>query len=472
MRIWEIVIVAAAALFVAWPALTGLPRRPLGWLPIVAAAAALLVHLRMEGPRWQMSLVYALVVVMAVATVWEILAPVVDDGAPPRKRTAEIGRSLWGLVGLSLIAAPALVLPIIEVEAPPSAVGTVVVRSTDDSRTEVYGENPGGPRQVVLQIWYPALPNDLPAAPFVDAFDQFGPVAADYLGLPSFALSHLDYSSMGAGLNAPLASASSPYPVLVYSHGWGGFRTIAFTQAEELAANGYVVVAIDHTYGALGTTIDGGLGFAPIDPSALPDLEDVGEPAYWRAASQLVDTFRDDIALALDVLADLNDGAASPVDLGGRLDLERVGVWGHSTGGGAAIEFCSVDDRCDAVFGLDPWVEPIDASLLTEGIAVPAGALRSEEWLEKPNETPLAALWAASPQAEALGCLSGTSHRDFTLLPRISPLASWIGMGGDLSAVRSSELIEIRLLSFFDFHLKGIGTGQAGVGEPEIAGCG
>ena len=472
MRIWEIVIIGALAMFVLWPSVTGLARRPLGWLPIVAAAAALLVHVRLEGPRWQMSLVYALVLIMAIATVWEILAPVVDDGAPPRRRTAQFGRALWGLLGLGVLAAPALILPIVEIEPPPLAVGTVVVRSVDDQRVEIYGQDPGGDRQIVLQIWYPAEPNDLPAAPFVDAFDQFAPVAADFLGLPSFALGHLDYSSMGAGLNAPLASSTVPYPVVVYSHGWGGFRTIAFTQAEELAANGYVVVAIDHTYGALGTTIDGGHGFAPIDPSALPELEEVGEAVYSQAAARLVDTFRDDIGFALDVMAGLNDGDPGLIDLEGRLDLGKVGVWGHSTGGGAAIEFCSIDERCTAVFGLDPWVEPIDGPLLVEGIPVPAAALRSQEWLEKPNEVPLAALWAASSKAEPLACISGTAHRDFTLLPRISPLASWIGMGGSLSAERSTELTEIRLLSFFDFHLKGEGTGQAGLSEPEITGCG
>ena len=40
-------------------------------------------------------------------------------------------------------------------------------------------------------------------------------------------------------------------------------------------------------------------------------------------------------------------------------DLTRIGVYGNETGGGAAVEVCLEDERCDAVLGLDPWVEPI-----------------------------------------------------------------------------------------------------------------
>ena len=48
--------------------------------------------------------------------------------------------------------------------------------------------------------------------------------------------------------NAPVAEAKSEYPVLIFSHGRTGLPEINTIRAEELASQGYVVVAINHTY--------------------------------------------------------------------------------------------------------------------------------------------------------------------------------------------------------------------------------
>ncbi len=472
MRVWEIVIVASLAAFVLWPSVTGQPRRPYGWVPIIVAVGALLMHIRTEDLRWQLYPIYALVVVVAVATAWEILSPSPVSPQPPPGRWSQFGKALGGVFGLALLTLPALALPVVEVAAPPKPVGTILVRSVSADRIEVYGPNPGGPRQIALQVWYPAVADDGRLAPFVDAFDRFAPAATGYLGFPSFTLNHLKNATMGSALRAEVAPAASPYPIVVYSHGWTGFRTVAFNEAETLAANGYVVVAIDHTYGALGTTIDDGATFAAVDPEALPDLEMVGDVAYAAASEKLVDTFRLDIVQAMGVIGELNTGLAGDGLLEGRLDVARVGLFGHSTGGGAAIEFCATDDRCVAVYGLDPWVEPVDEQILASGLDVPLAALRSEEWLSEPNEVPLAALFAVSGNATPLRCISGTAHRDFTLLPRLSPLSRYLGIGGSLDPLRSSALVETQLVSFFDAHLKGSGDGGAGLDAPEIANCG
>ena len=472
MRVWEIVIVASLAAFVMWPSVTGQPRRPFGWVPIIAALGALLMHIRSEELRWQLYPIYALVVVIAIATVWEIVSPSPLSPEPPPGRWSQFGKALGGVFGLALLTLPALALPVVEVASPPTPVGTILVRSVSADRIEVYGPNPGGPRQIALQVWYPAVDDDGPSAPFVDAFDRFGPAAAGYLGFPSFTLNHLKSATMGSALGVRPASATAPWPVVVYSHGWTGFRTVAFNEAEILAANGYVVVAIDHTYGALGTTIDDGETFAAVDPAALPDLETVGDVAYAAASEALVDTFRLDIAQAMDVIEALDAGSAGDGLLEGRLEVGHVGLFGHSTGGGAAIEFCATDDRCAAVYGLDPWVEPVDELVIETGLDVPMAALRSEAWLSEPNEVPLATLFDVSGGATPLRCISGTAHRDFTLLPRLSPLSRYLGIGGSLDPLRSSTLVETQLVSFFDAHLKGTGDGMAGLDAPEIANCG
>lgn len=467
MSVWELAMVGSLAGFVLWPSVTGLPRRPYGWVPILAASGALLMHVRVEDTRWQLYPIYVLVVILAVATGWEILSPAPESADPPRGRIAQLGRGFSGVLGIGLLVLPTLALPVVELVGPTTPIGTMTVRSVSPDRVELYGPNPGGFRQITLQIWYPSEPSDGPLAPVVDAFDEFAPATAAYLGLPSFALNHLSDATMGSVLEAPVTGALDPFPVIVYSHGWAGFRTVAFPQAEALAAAGYVVVAIDHTYGALGTTIDDGATFAALDPAALPDEETVGDVAYASASETLVDIFRLDIDQALAAVEHLN--AQGP--MAGQLDLSRIGVFGHSTGAGAAIEFCATDDRCSAVYGLDPWVEPVDEAILAGGVQVPMAILRSEAWLSEPNEVPLAALRSASSDVTSFGCIKGTAHRDFTLLPRLSPLSEYLGIGGSLDPARSSELVETQLVSFFDRYLKAEGDGLAGLDAAEIAGC-
>lgn len=442
----------------------------MGWLTIVAAAMAMLIQIRLEGPRWQMYGVFLLVALAAVATAWEILAPVEDESAQTGRR---FGYGLGGLIVLAVVAAPAVILPVIELEHPPQAVGTTVFFVTDEGRPERYGPEPGTDRQIAIQIWYPAAAPSDRRANLVDDLSQFGPAASSYLGFPSFFLNHLEYSATGSTVEAPILTGDGILPVVVYSHGWGGFRNVAFTQAEELAANGFVVVGVDHTYGSLGTMIDGGSRFVPLDPDALPELDDIGEEAYAAASMALVDTFREDIHYAVDLVEQLAAGnAPSRVGFAGVIDASRLGVFGHSTGGGAAIEFCATDDRCDAVFGLDPWVEPVDDEVIASGVTIPMAAIRSEEWLDRPNEEPLELLWNNSGLAEPLTCIAGTVHRDFTLLGQLSPISSVIGFSGSLAPQRSAELTEERLVAFFSRYVAGTGDGSAGLDADEITSCG
>jgi hypothetical protein len=111
MRVWEIVMVASLVAFVLWPSVTGQPRRPYGWVPIIVALGALLMHIRTEDLRWQLYPIYALVVVVAVATAWEIISPSPVSPEPPAGRWSQLGKALGGVFGLALLTLPALALP-------------------------------------------------------------------------------------------------------------------------------------------------------------------------------------------------------------------------------------------------------------------------------------------------------------------------------------------------------------------------
>ena len=115
-------------------------------------------------------------------------------------------------------------------------------------------------------------------------------------------------------------------------------------KAVELASQGYVVVAIDHM-DAAGSVFPG-------------DQLVVGNVVVNLSLSYLTPILEDrlkDIGFVLDELSRLN---ATDTLFAGRLDLERIGAYGYSLGGGTVAEFCRIDNRCKAVALLDGYLDP------------------------------------------------------------------------------------------------------------------
>ena len=457
MRFWEIGIAAGCALFIIWRAVTPRSTRVFGYAGAAIAAGSFYQHLITEGLRWQMALLYAAAGVLVAVTFWEILSP--DE--PMAGNLRALGLGSVALLGLGVTLILPLVFPVIDIADPGAPVGTVTIRLTDDTREEAYGPEPGGPRHLAMQIWYPAAPSESDRlAPWVDDLDAIGPLASEYLGFPSFFLSHLRYSETGSYSSA--AVAEGEFPVVVYSHGWAGLRSVAFDQAETLAAAGYIVVAVDHTYGALGTVLPDG-EVAALDPNALPDEDRVSAERYAEASNLLVMTYAADLAFVFDEVEAIARGRRDTgVDLAAHMQPGGVGVYAHSTGGGAGVVLCGADDRCQALLGFDPWLVPLTDDELAVGMSQPFASINSEAWSEHANVPRLDTFYDIIERPGARLCLAGTAHRDFTLLPQLSPLAPYVGLSGTLPGERTSEILNGALVAFFDQHMK---SSSAGLSE-------
>jgi dienelactone hydrolase len=274
-----------------------------------------------------------------------------------------------------------------------------------------------------------------------------------YLHFPPFFLDHVRYVRTDSYLDAPLSNARPSYPVLVYSHGWNGFRNLDTSLMQELASYGYVVVSVEHTYGAMVSVFpDGRVAYN--NPDALPF--GVSDEVYYAAANQLVTQWADDIAFTLDTLDEMNAGDTAHGFRGG-LDLERLGVFGHSFGGGASVEFCARDPRCQAGVGLDAYVISVTESVRREGLRQPFLFLFSESWPSEPNTTFFDEIYSHSDEA-AVFTILGTSHYDFTDLPMMSPIAPQLGLKGPLDGERVVQIVNAYTLALFDRALGGRAT--------------
>lgn len=443
MRPIEIAILMVDTLIFLWPALT--PRRPrwVAFLPFIALDLVIL-HLFIEKYRWQMVPAYALTALLFVLSLPRLRKPA---AAPrPRRWTTFVGSTL-GVLLVIVLAAPGVLFPVPVLPTPtgPYPIGTFSVHLTDSARDEIYTADPNDKRELMMQVWYPAAPApNAPLAPWMAQLDKAIPAMAHYIHLPPFMLSHIGLLRTHAYLNAPLASGDAHFPVLVYSHGWNGFRTVHENLMEELASHGYVVVALDHTYGAMVTVFDDGR-VAFNNPAALPDGEG------FEAASQTLEaTYAADVRFALDSLEAMNTERFA-----GRLDFSRVGLLGHSTGGGAIVQACALDARCKAGLGMDAWLVPAPPTIIAAGLSQPFMFMRSEVWATEKNDALLNELLETSTNARYRVTIRGTRHYDFSVLPLLTPLAPALKLKGPLAGGRVMDITSAYAVAFFDQYLKG-----------------
>jgi hypothetical protein len=209
-----------------------------------------------------------------------------------------------------------------------------------------------------------------------------------------------------------------------------------------LASAGYVAVGIDHTYGAMVTVFPDGR-VALNNPEALPEGQ-----GYEQASQILEATYAADIVFVMDELERLN---ASDSLLANRLDLERIGVFGHSTGGGAVVIACAQDSRCKAGLGMDAWLEPVPEEMIATSLPQPFLFMNSEPWASGGNRPLLDELLAGLQPTGYRLTIRGTRHYDFTLCLAYATLASNSKGLLKVNAACKSSLI---ICFFFDKHLR------------------
>ena len=230
----------------------------------------------------------------------------------------------------------------------PFAVGKITMHWVDESRIEPLSAN-HEPREVMVDIWYPAESSSIPAD-YLDVVAYEKALGAD--GFRNFFRVASDTLKLGAKTHAfaaaPYARSAKQSPVLIFSPGGGMPREVYAAQFEDLASHGYVVASISHPYDAIVTIFPDGRQIEysdkrwPVTPSVegeanLNQLE-------WHA---------NDIRFVLDELTRANLGGSSALPFAGRLDLGRVAAFGHSFGGIAAAHACQLDQRFKACLNED-----------------------------------------------------------------------------------------------------------------------
>lgn len=289
------------------------------------------ITLIVEGQRWQLVPWELLSVGMAAAAGLRLWRP----GHSHRwaRVLGRIGLVLGILVGG--IAALTEFLPTLPEPSGAHHVGSVIFRWTDSARPETFTANPTDHREVVVQAWYPT---EVPGGQSVPYFEAQGQLPATVTGLPSWFFSRFGDVHTHATMSAPVSAERALWPVLVFSPGLGNPREFYTSLCEELASRGYVVMALSHPYES-GVTVltDGSVVGQTVTPP-------VTGPSHISALSALANVRAADSTFVLDQLGRLAQiEPNSP--LTGHLDLQHVGMFGHSLGGATSATVLATDPR-------------------------------------------------------------------------------------------------------------------------------
>jgi len=262
----------------------------------------------------------------------------------------------------------------------PFAVGRAIYAWADDAHSDTLAPVPGTRRELVVWIWYPSA-----AGPSAAAMDDYMPApwrAAFEQGSNIMTLLTRDLSKVHthSARNPEVSPQQRAYPVVILRGGASANVMNYSTLAEDLASHGYVVVGVDAPYRTNAVVFPDGRVMRRT-PENNPELC-VGQQGA-RCIDKLLAAWTADIAFVLDRLERLNAASASG-KLAGRLDMTRVGVFGHSFGGAQAAQFCSEDSRCKAGIDVDG---ALLGSVIRAGIRQPFMFLLSDHSRESDAES-------------------------------------------------------------------------------------
>lgn len=429
---------------------------------LIAIGLTLVFHLALEGWRWQMFPAYLLLLILA----WRIK---VMDLSEPVKLTF---LRVLGFAGILIVAAIGwllpIILPVFSLPAPngPYRVGTESIH-VQTEQDEPITKDPNDKRQLILKVWYPSTADvsSLQSEPYVGKSSRSG-FAMKY-GLPANALNYLDRVETFAFAGIPVADNS--FPVLVFSHGYGSKATGYYSLLTEIASQGYIVINMNHTYESLGATFpdgstaffdykfqrkisaDGMLAMGPLIAAFKNNVPfEERHPIIQKAVkgfyeSQSVDRWANDIVTVIDLLEVWNMNGF----LKDKLDLNKIGVFGHSNGGGAAGQAGLIDPRVKAAANLDgiTWGNLIDTAYTIPFLYV------SADWPAEHEDINSHIYINKSTDYFYETKVLTSGHPNFMDIPFMIPVNSLAGTG-EIDPYQGMEIINGLVTTFFDKHLK------------------
>ncbi|WP_299677447.1 hypothetical protein [uncultured Dokdonia sp.] len=462
MRFLEIILLLIVTIlpFVKRPLLKKIHKRPL----YIAIISLLGFHFIIEGWRWQMIPGYILLCIL----LWRIYAV---KGILPIKLTFI---RVLGYVMLIMVLFPSWIIPhVLPVFSIPKPTGVYQVGTHSihlkTAMDEPITKDLSDKRELMVKVWYPS--NTIAFAkedPYLDKTNRTSFIQKYGGGLlPPASMDYLDQVKTHVYQEAPIVEDT--FPVLLFSHGYGSNASGYYALLTEIASHGYIIINMNHTYESLGAmfpdgseklfdyefqTVDGADAMQHITPikQAFENEYSYDERhAIIRKASKeynvsnMVKRWTKDMIYTLDQLDNWNKNGF----LKNRLDLSKIGVFGHSRGGGAAGQLTIKDNRIKAAVNIDgiQWGEMMDTIYHKPFLYI------ASDWPAAHHDINAHTYKHKSTDYFYESKLLTAAHPNFMDIPLMVPVKS-LAQTGTIDAREGIKITNELICSFFDKHLK------------------
>lgn len=243
-----------------------------------------------------------------------------------------------------------------------------------------------------LRLYYPSQEDDHSDTLWIPNKEYFFGLSK-YLGTPWLMGKILSFFfgsvTTPANWNSPLRTGEK-YPLIVFSHGLGAFRTIYSAIGIDLASHGFIVAAIEHRDGSASATYyfkdQSAAEIGNKSWSYLQELKPGDEEIHVR--NEQVQKRAKECSQALNLILDIDHGR--PIknvldlefdveQLKDSIDRDKIAVIGHSFGGATVLQALSEDQRFRCGIALDAWMLPLDDAIYSR-IPQPLFFINSERF--------------------------------------------------------------------------------------------
>ncbi|XP_017497495.3 platelet-activating factor acetylhydrolase isoform X1 [Manis javanica] len=223
-----------------------------------------------------------------------------------------------------------------------------------------------------------------------------------------------------ANWNSPLRT-SERYPLIVFSHGLGAFRTIYSAIGIDLASHGFIVAAVEHRDGSASATYyfsdqtaaeignKTWLYFKILKPGEQLPLRHEQVQQRAKECSQALSLILDiDCGRPVKNVLDLEFDVEQLKD---SIDRNKIAIIGHSFGGATVIQALSKDQRFRCGIALDAWMFPVGDEVCSR-IPQPLFFINSERFQYPANIIKMKKCYLPGRERKMI-TIRGSVHQNF-----------------------------------------------------------
>ena len=329
-------------------------------------------------------------------------------------------------------------------------IGTDTFIFEDKSRLEWFTKKEDDYRRVSVQMWYPSSNISDSLFPYIDNKIKMEHIA-EQLNISTKMLAGLEKVKTNSYFQAPIVNKE--FPVILFSHGLGGTKIQNSINIEHLVSNGYIIIALDHSYDALVTVLDNDIADFRSDPGWNTEIDAISEEEFWKVRLPQINTRSRDISFLIDKLYELKK---QNFYIAKNCNLDKIGIFGHSFGGGTGIVSSYSDNRISSCLNLDGWLEPVPDEIINSGINIPfcyIGQVQKNWTSAKFNKERLNRFHDNNTNTSYIFEIKDSKHLDYIDMPYLTSLAKLFGLSGKAGKTLTIDLNTF-ILGFFDENLK------------------